>query len=291
MATTDDRLRGGGSEGVEPRRPAPTPRGIIRDPVTGEESLEAEDWRPDFQARIAQRITNSLWMIIMYMFVGALVGMIIGLVLGQGVFALFRGIGLLDGIQRFVPEALDLVPYYYMFVTGLAGLVFGMGWGMRRGVVNGNVAVTQAVLVPAIQSSYDNAPGPETAGLPRGAADRMRAVHSASFLKELRARMILLEDHIEGFGITRLFRRYVAAQTVDYLEDIARTAAAKLSEGPEKLLYKEHFVRLRDAVVPWMRNLARRKCFLILFTLMFMPILGAFLLYLFPALTFFLVNF
>ena len=62
---------------VEPRDPDPRDRstaapGIWRDPVTGEESLIEKDWRPDFEERIAGLIGTSLWMIVLYMALGAL---------------------------------------------------------------------------------------------------------------------------------------------------------------------------------------------------------------------------
>jgi hypothetical protein len=259
----------------------------MRDPLTGEERMAEADWKPEFQERIAGVIGSALWMIILYMALGALAGILLGMLFGRGVCAVFEALGLFAGIQGMVPEFMDYLPYYYMLVTGVAGVVMGMGIGLRQGVISGNVAVSRAVLLPAIDAALKKTAGFVNAA-PAGLADRLRAVSADELHATLRARVAVVEDHIEGFGVARLFRRYVAAITVDYIEQVTRLGTSKLAEGTNRLLYKDHLIRLRDAVMAWMRRRAARATILSVFTLVAMPVIGMSLMFFFPALSIFL---
>jgi hypothetical protein len=174
-----------------------------------------------------------------------------------------------------------------MLVTGVGGVITGLGIGLRHGVIAGNAAVTRAILVPAIESALKKTAGFVNAA-PAGLADRLRAVSADELHATLRARVAVVEDHIEGFGLSRTFRRYVAAIPVDYLEQVTKLGTSKLSEGADRLLYKEHLIRLRDAVLAWMRRRAARATALSMFTLVAMPMIGTSLMFFFPALSIFL---
>lgn len=279
---------------AEPRDPNPrngrrqeTASGIMRDPVTGEEYMADTDWKSDFQEHISGVIGAALWMIVLYMALGAIAGILLGMLLGRGVCAAFQALGLFAGIQNMAPEFLEYLPYYYMLVTGVGGVITGLGIGLRHGVIAGNAAVTRAILVPAIESALKKTAGFVNAA-PAGLADRLRAVSADELHATLRARVAVVEDHIEGFGLSRTFRRYVAAIPVDYLEQVTKLGTSKLSEGADRLLYKEHLIRLRDAVLAWMRRRAARATALSMFTLVAMPMIGTSLMFFFPALSIFL---
>lgn len=287
MATYDDKRPGNGLTGG-PKRPGDAGTGIYRDPSTGEEFQVEADWRPEFQSRLAQTIGSSLWMITLYMLIGAIVCSVLGIFVGIAFSALFYSMGLFEGINQFFPEFLPYVRAYYEMVSGAAGFIVGMGLGMRYGVVAGNVAVCRAVLVPALESALKQVADDKNA--PRGLADRFRAVPAAELLKLLHERIAVLENHVEGFGISKIFRRYVSVQTEDYVEELTRTATVKLSEGPEQLLQKEHLARIRDAVVLWIKKHTARGTLLIIFTFVVLPCISLAMLLFLPALSIFLIS-
>lgn len=285
----EDGPRRTGAEGVEPRRGVNGQPDIIRDPVTGEERLREADWRPAFQQHICSVIGMALWMIILYMTVGALAGLLGGAIVGRGVSALFLALGLFEGIKAIYPEALNWVPYYYVLIGGLVGIVAGIGFGMRHGVVTGNVSVSRAVLNPVIERALSLARNDAPMDGPRGLNDRARVVAARDVLDTLHARVAAVEDYVDGFGVARLFRQYVSVQCVDFLEDVTRVASAKLAEGSGQALTPDNLARVRDATLRWMQKYARQNSLLIIFTFVAMPILALCLLVWFPALTIFLL--
>ena len=285
----EDRTRPPGAGGP-PEKPREVARGVMRDPATGEEYVPEADWRPAFHQRMSQLIGTSLWMIILYMCVGSLLGLLLGSVAGRGISSVFYSLGLYSGIERIYPEAIQYVHLYNIAIGALVGLVAGMGVGMRIGVVQGNVSVSKAVLNPIIEKALSLASGARgMENAPRGMADRVRYVPAGELLDSLKLRLAVVENHVEGFGVSKLFRRYVSAQTVDYLEDVTRIAAAKLCEGPDRMITPDNLVRIRDAVMRWMKRHAAQSSLLIIFTFVAMPILALCLLVWFPALTIFLL--
>jgi len=247
------------------------------------ENRMREDWQPGFRAQILRLIGLCMWGVLAQTMLGALAGVIAGMLAGKFSFAFMENMGLFDGLTRVLPEALSYMPFYYMALSALSLMVLGMGIGLRHAMVSGNAAVSRTVLNSALEAAI------RTAKEGRSVLERGEEGVSSILLSDLdmmlKARVDVLADLIDGFGVAKYFRRYVSAVVLDYVEEVALAYAKREGEerGDDHRLNKTAIVNIQNSTSSWIRSRTSRAHLMITITFIVIPVVGMLLMFALPA--------
>jgi len=241
------------------------------------------EWQPAFKAQLTRLIGLGMWGVFAQAMLGALAGVIAGMLSGRLFFSFMENVGLFDGLNRILPEALTYMPYYYMTLSAVSLMVLGMGVGLRHAMISGNCAVARTVLNSALEAAIRTAREGRSV-LERG-EEGVSSILMSDLEMMLKERVDVLADHVDGFGLAKYFRRYVSAVVLDYIEEVVPAFAKR--EGEERSddhrLNKTAIVNLQNSTSGWIRSRTSRAHLMITITLIAVPVIGMLLMFALPA--------